>query len=184
MIIRRPKEGGLDNAEEFDFSHHSTAWSVQQRQRRQNKTFGGSAISRQHLQRSQSLRQEFGRDAAGFLPDPLDLTSSFHRRSSSLSTSEEEEGFRELNPPPRPPRTSLRMTRSATLPINMPGESTGRSSSSRRRLSRQHRSHSLALGPSSSLTSSLGSFRHHRSSTSVPLDLFDMIENQHQNTET
>lgn len=173
MIIRRPKEGALEEAEDLEeFNHSSTTWSMQ-RQRRQNKTFGGRSS---RLQRSHSMRQEFQRDAAGFLPEPLDA-SSFHRRSSSLSTSEEE-GSRELAPPPRPPRTSLRMARSATLPINMPGGSTGGTSLPRRRgFSRQQRSHSLALGP----TSSLGSLHHSRSTSSIPLDLFGMTENQPQN---
>ena len=173
MFLRRPKEIPSDNAGKSDLHRISTSWSMQ-RQRRQNKTFGSRNGSR--LMRTYSLRQEFDSEASGVLEEPLDSNLCSHRRSSSLVSSEDD-GYRELVPPPRPPRGNLLMTRSATLPVNMPGAPPVASSQPRRRLQRQQRSHSLALGP----ISSLSGLHSSRSSPSIPLDLFGMIENQPEN---
>ena len=155
-------------------NYSNTAWSSQ-RQRRQNKTFG-SRNNASRLQRSFSVRgKESASEDSGFLLEPPD-SMLLNRRSSSLASSEEE-GFRDLAPPPRPPRRAgALLARSATLPSQMPSGPVP-SMPRRRGLSRQQRSHSLALGPSSPLDT----LHQSRSSSCLPLDLFGMIENQPQN---
>eukprot|EP00977_Amphora_coffeiformis_P006730 scaffold1484_cov173-Amphora_coffeaeformis.AAC.8 len=179
LTIRRPSEemSFKNDGEDSELNHSSTAWSSQ-RQRRQNKTFG-SRKNGSRLQRSFSLRvKESDSEGSGFLPEPLD-SMTLHRRSSSLASSEEE-GFRELAPPPRPPRRAgALLARSSTLPSQMPNGSLP-SIPRRRGLSRQQRSHSLAMGS----TSSLDTLHHSLSASCLPLDLFGMIENQPQNFNT
>lgn len=169
MLIRGAKEGEEDLAEEPAVNHARTAWSVQ-RQKRQNKQFGG----RNRMQRSFSLRTD-STEQGGFLSESLDSTSRLHSRSSASLTSSEEDSYRDnnLNPPPLPPRGGLRMARSATLPTNMPSAPPP----PQRRVNRQQRSYSMALGPTRSITT----LHHSRSASSIPVDLFGMAENQPEN---